>query len=250
MITGWEYLLLAALSLLAAIIDSSVGSGGLIRLPTLLALGLPPHLALGTNKFAATGASSVASVTYWQSDALDRPKAVVGFVLSFLGSILGVLVVTRVDASTLETLVPWVIGTLLLLTLLRPKLGLTHEPKRWTRARWVLLLGFALTMGFYDGFLGPGVGSMLIMGFMLFFGFGTRNAAAHARILNFASNLAAFLLFAAKGLVDWQVGAVMIVASLVGGRIGARITLRVSPQPLRWALIVATLAILLAQFLR
>lgn len=235
-----SWLILLTLSFLAAIVDSSVGGGGLIRLPAILAFGLPPHLALGTNKLGATGASLASAVQYWRSGIIEKQWAKWAWLIAALASAAGAYFVLQVNAEAIVWLIIGAIALLLAYSAAQPTFGLHHGPKAWI-ARGSLVA--ACCFGFYDGFLGPGTGTFLIIA-LVFMGMDMRRAAAHGRILNFGSNLGALAVFALFGFVNYKVGAALFVTNVVGGLIGSTLTLRVDPKWIRVLFYTTAVALL------
>jgi uncharacterized membrane protein YfcA len=91
----------------------------------------------------------------------------------------------------------------------------------------MLALGpIAFVLGFYDGFFGPGVGSMLIVAFVLVFGDTLTRASGNAKVVNLASNLAALLLFTLRGTVVWRIALPMAAANALGAFVGARLAVK------------------------
>ena len=101
----------------------------------------------------------------------------------------------------------------------------------------------ALVIGAYDGFFGPGTGTFLIFGFVIFFGAGMREASADAKVVNFASNLAAVALFASRGLVAWNVALPMAAGQFAGGLAGAHLAVRGGDRLVRWVVLLVVLAL-------
>lgn len=232
-------LLLVLAGFVAAFIDSIVGGGGVITLPALLATGMPPHQALGTNKLAATGASLTASSQYILHGVVDR-RILAWLPLTFGGSMLGAAVVLRVPGQWIYGLVLTVMAAMTLYVLLRPRFGAEGvEPGR-TRLRLAAGGLIALGVGFYDGFLGPGTGSFLLFGLVATQGFGFLRAAGHGRVLNFASNLAALLWFAGAGQVAWAVGLPMVPAMVLGGFLGSRFSIKHGAKWIRFLFVLIT----------
>jgi uncharacterized membrane protein YfcA len=126
---------------------------------------------------------------------------------------------------------------------LRPSIGALQRTVGGRPMLRSVAIGAAI--GAYDGFLGPGTGTFLILAFVTWLGDDLVGASAHAKVVNFASNLAALLLFAAKGLVQWELALPMAVAQALGATLGARLALRGGEQVLRWVVlaVVAALAI-------
>ena len=98
-------------------------------------------------------------------------------------------------------------------------------------------------LGAYDGFFGPGTGSMLILAFVLVFGDSLTRASGNAKVVNLASNLAAFLLFARRGTILWTIALPMAAANAIGAAVGARLALRRGDRLVRWVVLVVVLAV-------
>jgi uncharacterized protein len=215
--------LLVAAALFAGIADAIAGGGGLICLPALLAVGhLPPHLALGTNKAQTMWGTLAALITFWRADRVDRRQALRTFPLGLGGSLIGALLVLHLAPTTLRPLViVLLIGAAVLMLLRKPN---RDGDELHPRYLWIAS-GLALLIGCYDGFFGPGTGTFLIVGFVVLCGRSIGGATADAKVVNFASNLAAAALFAARGKVIWSIAAPMAIAQIVGGVIGARLAI-------------------------
>lgn len=217
---------LVAAGFVASFVDAIVGGGGVITLPALIAAGLPPHVALGTNKLAATGASASATWNYARHGVLLLPLVALLVPFSLVGAVLGAATVVRLPGDLVRGLVAAVVVAMTLYVLLRPRFGEEDAFSGVRPATVARGAALALAIGFYDGFLGPGTGSFLLFGLVALLGFGFLRAAAHGRVLNLASNLAALAFFAAKGYVDYRVGLPMMAAMLVGGFAGSRFGIR------------------------
>lgn len=241
-------LLLTGAGLLAGFIDSIVGGGGVVSLPALLAAGVPPHLALGTNKVAGTGASSMASYQYARARLLLPRLAVVTFPLAAGAAVLGAMTVLRVGERVVVGLVALVMVVLVAYVLLRPRFGRDDRFGGLRLATVLATAGLAVAVGFYDGFLGPGTGNMLLFGLVAIHGFPFPRAAAHGRVLNLGSNVGALAFFAATGNVAWSLGLPMAAATMTGAYLGSRVGIR---HGVRWIrpLFVAVAALLLARLL-
>jgi hypothetical protein len=212
-------LVLAALG--AGTVDAIAGGGGLITLPALLATGLPPHVALATNKGGSVWGSGSALVAFWRAGRVDRRAAVATFPLGFVGAVLGAELVLLIAPGTLRPLViALLLGAAVLLVIRKPSRA-EDAPARPLTAPLL-----ALGIGAYDGFFGPGTGTFLIVGFVMLCGKSLAHATADAKVVNFASNLAAVGAFALSGRVMWSVALPMAAGQLVGGQLGARLALR------------------------
>jgi uncharacterized protein len=232
--------MLALVAVAAGTVDAIGGGGGLLSVPALLAVGLPPQLALGTNKgqsvfgsLAALGNFARAGLVSWKRVRWTAP-------LAFAGALCGA---TAVLGLRPEVLRPLVLGLLVLaasfLVLARPVEGTRAVTSRTQALAGLLALG----VGFYDGFFGPGTGTLLVVGFAALLALPLRRASAEAKAVNAASNLAAMLLFAARGAVLWQVALPMAVGQLFGGWLGAHLAIRGGDRVVRLVVLAVVLAL-------
>ena len=242
-----DLLIVTAASLLAGLVDSIVGGGGLILIPALFATypGAAPATLFGTNKSASVWGTSIATVQY--SRRVQMRWAVLGPAAgaALVGSFLGAWAVTLIDPGFLRRALPLILLAVLLYTLARKDLGRTHAP-RHTRGRETLLACLiGAVIGWYDGFFGPGTGSFFIFLFVRLLGYDFLNASAAAKLLNVATNIAAIALFAAKGHVWWHIGLVMAAANVTGSLIGTRLALKHGAGFVRGVFIVVVGALIL-----
>ena len=209
------FLMLMLLGVFAGFIDSAVGGGGLLRLPAMLSAGLPPHVALGTNKFASTAAAAIASARDLPSEIVPRKAVFIGWFLMILFSICGAKVVLSISADALVGIVILVLSALFLYVLFNPQFG--REEQIQEHKVIPVTVGMSAGLGFYEGFLGPGTGSMLMAGYIKGAGFGMDRAAATARILNFGGNIGSFAIFAIAASVNYEVAIPFAIANMIGG---------------------------------
>jgi uncharacterized membrane protein YfcA len=235
--------LLVVAALVAGVIDAIAGGGGLITLPALLAgtSGLPTVVALGTNKGQSVFGSGSALVAFWRAGSLDRGRARVTFPLGLVGSVAGAALVMVLPPAVLRPVVlALLVAAAAFLALRRPKAGAGAAEKRAipaARAR-AIAAAIALVMGAYDGFFGPGVGTFLIVAFVGLLGEPLHRASGDAKVVNFASNLAAVAAFASRGAIIWRIALPMAAAQLVGGTIGAQIAVRGGERVVRRVVLV------------
>jgi uncharacterized protein len=226
-------LFLAFFGFVAAFIDSTVGGGGLISLPALLGLGIPPYLALGTNKLAGTISSATSSVTFIRMGKYDKKLMALLFPVSLVGAYLGAKTVLFVPQEVLKVLVIVMMAGIFVYTLINKRFGETSSFQGLTT--FSLGLGIPLTflIGFYDGFFGPGTGSFFVFLMVLLFGYDFVIAAGNGRILNLASNIAALFVFIVEGKVIFLTGLTMGIAMLLGASLGARLAIKTGVRYVR-----------------
>ena len=223
-----EFVIVSLASLLAGLVDSIVGGGGLILVPALFATfpGAAPPTLFGTNKSASVWGTAIATAQYARRVQMRWASVLPATLAGFAGAFLGAWVVTLLDAGFLRRLLPFILVVLLIYTLARKDMGRTHAPHHGLRTEALLASGVGALIGFYDGFFGPGTGSFLVFLFVRVLGYDFLNASASAKLVNTATNLAALILFAAKGHVWWHFALVMAVANIAGSLIGTRLALR------------------------
>jgi len=220
------YVLLTAAGYFGGLVDSIAGGGGLISLPALIAAGVPPHAALAVNKVQSAIGTSVSTYRYLKSGYVYIRLGSIGFIAAFLASYAGAWTVLRVPDSSLHTLIPILIVVVAAITFFRKDFGAKDETISLGIREHLVVVVLALTMGFYDGFFGPGAGTFLTFGFVLLLRFGFLRATAHAKLLNLASNYAAILAFVLAGEVYWSIALPMGLANIVGAWTGAGIAIR------------------------
>jgi len=233
---------------MAAFVDAIVGGGGLISIPALMATGIPPVFALGTNKMASVMGASMSFWTFFKSGKIDRWLIKRLFPLSFIGSALGVVMVRLVPSDILRPLVVVMLIIVLIYSILKKDWGKDSTYHGLTRRMLVLSMLVAFSLGFYDGFFGPGTGSFLLFAF-LSLGFDFLGAAANARALNFASNFAAMIFFVSFGLVDFAYALPMGLAMIAGAWCGAHMALRRGTSFVRPLFIIMTTVLIGKQLL-
>lgn len=233
---------------MAAFIDSVVGGGGLISIPALMWTGLPPLTVLGTNKVAAVMGAFTSFVTFVRSGKVDGWLIRRLFPISLLGSAIGVLTVRQIPSEFLRPLVVIMLILVLIYSVRRKNWG-TDSTYSGMSMHLLMLSGLvAFAFGFYDGFFGPGTGSFLLFAFLMV-GFDFLGAAANARALNFASNIAAAVLFSYFGLVDMAHAIPMGLAMIVGAWCGAHVALSKGAGYVRPLFIIMTTVLIGKQLL-
>ena len=215
-------------ALLAGFIDAIVGGGGLITVPALmlaLPTGTPLPTLLGTNKVVACTGTTMAAGEFLRSGTLSWREMVGPVVASAFGASGGVWLTYRVHGDFLRPVMLGLLVAMLAFTLLKPDLGHIHAPRFGLSHQRGLANFLAIVLGFYDGFFGPGTGSLLIFLFVAVLGFDFLRASALAKSVNWASNLTAMGLFLWQGSWIPSIALSMAAANGVGGYFGARVAL-------------------------
>ena len=232
---------------LSGFVDSIAGGGGIISLSAYLAVGLPPHLALGTNKFSAVTGTGIATARFALKGHVRWDAAAVSFLGALGGSALGARLALYVPERALIFIMLAVLPVIAVFVLR----GKGFEKREGT-LRQGRILALALLTGFllggYDGFFGPGTGTFLIMAFTAVLGFDVLTACGNAKVVNFASNIAAAVTFMANGTVVYSLGVPLAFCAILGQFIGSGLALKKGVKIVR-PMIVVVIALLMAKIL-
>lgn len=219
------YWILFPLLFLAGFVDAVAGGGGLVSLSSFMAVGMPAHLALGTNKLSAFLGTGLSAALFARRGHVKWLLAACSFVGALAGSAAGTRLALMVDEVTLAWILIAIIPVAAAFIFARKDLGATETvPPPWRARLYALLIGVAI--GAYDGFVGPGTGTFLILAFTAVLGLDLLSSCGNAKLVNFASNLAAALVFMRSGQIDYAVGAPCAVCAILGNYLGAQLAMR------------------------
>lgn len=239
--------LLVGGGLVAGWVDAVVGGGGLIQLPVLLLVpGITPVQAVATNKIGSIVGTTASAVTYLRKVRPDKSVTIPGAVFALCGAVVGAKLATLLPAEALKPIIVVVLIAVGVFTLVKPTMGVEAQLRWGTSSKrhhtfgWLL----GLLVGVYDGALGPGTGSFLVIGLVAILGFSFLQASASAKVMNWCTNLGALLFFIPTGHVVWAAGLAVAVGNLLGGIIGANTAIKLGSGFVRIVFIVV-LAVLI-----
>lgn len=229
---------LTAVAAVAGCVDAIAGGGGLLTLPALLTAGVPAPLALGTNKGQSVFGSGAATLRFARAGKLSWRRSLPSFAAGFAGSLAGAAAVSQLDTAALKPLIIVLLCVAAVLVLV-PRPTTARTPAR----PLLTATAIALVVGGYDGFFGPGTGTLLIVGYLWLLGEAADAASANAKVVNFASNLAAVAWFGAHGAIVWSVSLPMAAGQFVGALVGAHVVLTRGGGVVRLAAVAVALAL-------
>lgn len=233
---------------LAGFIDSIAGGGGLISLPVLLAAGMPPHLAIGTNKFSATFGAVMSTWQFWRAGKIDTHLIKRTLPCTFAGAVIGCTFMLHLSAQWLQPIIiAALIGTILFVCFRGNTIGSVNTYRGETKKNLVLAMIAAAAIGFYDGFIGPGTGTFLIVAFASL-GFDFITAAGNAKALNLMSNVTSFVLLIYYGKIWYSYGIAMAICLFAGAYFGSRLAIRSGTAFIR-AIMLAVTGILIIKLI-
>lgn len=234
---------------MAGLVDAVVGGGGLIQIPALFGFlpGASPAMVFGTNKLAAIAGTSVAAVRFAARVRILWGAALPAAVAAFCCSFVGARTVSAISPEVIKPLVLALLVGMTAFTWFRKDFGRAHAPRHQGRKGKLLAAGLGGAIGFYDGFFGPGTGVFLLFLFIRFFGWDFLRAAAAAKVVNWATNLAALAYFGYSGAILFAVALPMAVCNVLGAVVGVRLALQGGSGFIR-GLFLVVMALLIAKF--
>lgn len=231
------YLVVLPLVFLAGFVDSVAGGGGIISLPAYLMAGIPAHLAAGTNKTVNGCGTLVATIKYFRSGKIELRPAVIAAAGALIGSAIGTELAAFIAEETLETLMLIALPCVALFLTFRKDFGKDTDkeerPGCSTMREIVTAALIGLVFGCYDGLIGPGTGTFMIIGFTAFLSLDLITAGGCAKVSNLASNIAAAAVWIRHGSVLWTLALPGIAFNILGAYLGARYAIRGGSKKIR-----------------
>lgn len=231
-------LFLMAAAFCAGFIDSMAGGGGLISLPAALVVGIPPHLSLGTNKFMASVGTIFSVITYARNKAIVWRLAAIGVGFAIAGSAAGSKTALYLESDVLGKVLVFLLPVAALITFAPIRKSEREEPKS-PFALYLVTPLVCTAVGFYDGFFGPGTGTIMLLALHFFLGLGLVRASGTTKVFNLASNLSALAVFLINSKVLFMAAIPMALANIAGNIIGSRMALRRGPTLIRKMLLLS-----------
>jgi len=242
----WGMLLFVVIAAFAAgWIDAVVGGGGLLQLPALLLIpGIAPVQALATNKLASVFGTATSSATYYRRAKPDIRTALPMAGIALAGSFGGAAVATALPPAAFKPIIVAALLAVAIFTVFRPELGAATR-LRFSGHRHHVIAGVAgLVIGFYDGMIGPGTGTFLVITLVALMGYDFLQSSAKAKIVNLATNAGALLLFIPNGSVLWVLGGILAVVNVAGSYLGSRMAVARGAKFIRVVFLVVVVALI------
>ena len=219
----------------AGFLDTLVGGGGLLAVPALLLSGIPPIYVLGTNKFQGSMGTGIATFLLFKKKKLDWNSVKNLMFASFIGSIVGGVIIQFVDTQFLSFVIPIVLVFIAIYFIVSPKpKSIASNPK--SNKKFEL---FAVpVVGFYDGMFGPGAGSFFAMTGVMIKKLEIIQATILAKPLNFASNIAGFIVFFSFGHIAFLIGLLMMMGQMIGAFFGTHYLLKANTLIIRLLIVI------------
>ena len=208
-------------------LNAVTGGGGLVTLPVMLGVfpDAPLPSVFGTTKSGMVWGTAWAARSYSKRVSLSWRRLLPAVLLAVLGSFSGAWLLTYMPSDWLRKVLPVLLAFVLGYTLFNRQLGRDHVPAQTPHYEMLWASLIAVSLGFYDGFFGPGTGSFFVFLFVGVLGYDFLHASAAAKLLNASTNFAAIVVFAIAGAVWWQLVLPMAVVNIVGASLGTWLAL-------------------------
>lgn len=239
--------LLCLAAFLAGFVDAIVGGGGLIQTP--VALVLLPHFAvasiIGSLKIPSFSGTALAARQYVKKVTIDWKLLFVMALVAFVSSFLGSNLLTLVHNDFMKPLLFVVLSLIAVYTFAKKDFGKHQAKEHSPKEQLFLAVVISTLIGFYDGFIGPGTGSFLVLGFVTVLGFDFLHASANAKMVNLATNFGSICLFVLKGKIIWAIALPMAVCNAIGGWVGAKLAIKKGNEFIRLFFLIVVIGTLI-----
>lgn len=240
----FQALFLFFAGIFASTIDTIAGGGGMITLPSLMSIGLPPATALGTNRLQGCIAEMTAAFRFHRQGHIQLKELWLGFILTACGGALGAVAIMALHPDHLQKILPFCLLIIFVYFLLSPSLRNDQVKRRLSPTAFYLMIGTLI--GFYNGFFGPGTGSIWILALMYFMGLPMNKAVMQAKPFNTVGNLASLICFAIQGHVAYWTLLVMAPGQIIGASMGAQLVMKHGTRLVR-PMFIVVFAVLMAK---
>jgi uncharacterized membrane protein YfcA len=222
-----ELILLCLAAFLAGLVDAVAGGGGLIQTPAALVIlpQYPVAMVIGTLKLPAFCGTSVASIQYARQVKLNYVMLVCMAVIAFSAAMAGSRLLTLVSNDFMKPLLLVILTGVAVYTYTKKDFGAHTAKDHTVKQQWLYAVLISMVLGFYDGFIGPGAGSFLMLAFITLMGFDFLRASAHAKMVNLATNLGSLIFFMISGKIIYTIALPMAACNALGGWLGAKLAI-------------------------
>lgn len=221
-----KFLFLAITCFIASFIDAIAGGGGLISVPAFIASGLPIHLAIGTNKMAASFSTFGSASRYFKSGKINFSLIKYPMIFGSIGAILGVILLIHTEDKILQPLILIMLSLVAIYTFINKNLGIKDRFQGQTKKNTIQGSIVAFILCFYIGFFGPGGGAFLLFGLLKIYKFDFIRASANAKVLNLIANIASLIAFSYLGYVSYLYSIPVGIVMYIGAQCGAKYAMK------------------------
>lgn len=232
-------LIICPLVFTAGFVDAIAGGGGIISLPAYLFAGLPAHFAAGCNKFSASLGTAIAAKKYFSSGKVKLRIAAFSAIGAIIGAFIGTNLALYISEKTLKSLLLLALPIVAIFLVTQKKFGTEQIEKKQTVGEQMMIsMGIGLVIGCYDGLIGPGTGTFLMLAFSGILGLELVTASGCAKVSNLASNITSMIIFILNGKVIFLIAIPAAISSMIGSYIGAKFAIKGGAKYVRYVMFV------------
>lgn len=236
-------LIVCPLIFLASFVDSIAGGGGLISIPAYLLTGMPAHMAFGSNKLSAGAGTAFAAARFYRNGKIHLRGALISAAFALAGAALGARINLLIDANILKRIVLFLVPAVAVFVLVNGRSKKERSPLTGRSLDIVCVLaGFFI--GLYDGLIGPGTGSFLIVAYTAVAGYDYVTASGNAKVVNLASNLASLCVFLISGKILFWLALPAAACGILGGWLGSHLAIKRGKKLIQAVLFLVMLGII------
>ena len=231
----------------AGFVDAIVGGGGLIQLPIALILlpSYPVASVIGSLKIPSFSGTSFAVYQYIRKVSMNWKLLLMMMLIALCAAFAGSQLLTMVHNDFMKPILLIVLTGVAVYTYSKKNFGQHSVKDHSSKTQIIYAIIISLVIGFYDGFIGPGAGSFLILAFITLLGFDFLHASANAKMVNLATNTGSIILFILKGSIIWSIAIPMAISNAIGGIIGAKLAINKGNQFIRIFFLIVIIGTLL-----
>lgn len=239
-----QYLIVCPLVFLAGFVDSIAGGGGLISLPAYLAAGVPPHMALGTNKMGSTMGTVVSTARFAKSGFIKWKLSLLAAVCAIIGSMIGSNLSLLASERFLRGMMLVALPVVAFYVLKNKNMGDQKDTGSLSERKVLIItMAAALLIGAYDGFYGPGTGTFLLLVLTGAARMDLRTASGTTKVINLSSNIAALVTFLINGKVLLPLGLTAGLFCIAGHYIGSGMVVKSGRKVVRPVVLVVLMCL-------
>lgn len=240
--------LLLLVAMAAGFIDAIAGGGGLLTIPALLFTGISPVQAIATNKLQACFGSFTATRFFIKQKLVEPKQQLGGIIAASIGAILGALAIQAFDSNILISILPFALIIIATYLLFAKNLGQAAAKSKLKKNTFDST--FITGVGFYDGFFGPGTGTFFTLSYCKMRAMSLIQATAHAKLMNFTTNIVSLSIFIISDQIIWQIGLSMAFGQIIGSRLGAATAIKQGANFIRYMTVAVCIAMSISLLLK
>lgn len=218
-----NYFLVLIIGFVTGFLGSTVGGGGLVSIPFLIFLGLPPNIAIATDRLAVVGQTTGAIPKFLKNNKIKWEYVPIFVLISLPATFIGSNLLININIELLTKIIGIIILSFIPLLFLNKSLGLKNTSPSKIKKYLGYILYFLVMI--FAAFFGGGAGTILMYLLMYFFGFTIIESVATDLIPWLILSIISLVLFHLQGLIHYPYGIVILIGTFIGGYVGAHISI-------------------------